>query len=403
MLERIAIVSSSCPPVSSGGVSHAQYNLYRSLKRKGFDVRLYTFADYGLFPEEEDIVRRGAHPFLSRMIERVIGLYFRRVDPSKIAYHLAEIIAFAWPCMKLDRLIRGFRPHALVLSDHGCPGLCIRKPDNCRTILVSHHNPARFLGNPLWGLHSEKDVGLTIALENAALRKIDAVVCPSHYMHNMFMKTYDYSGTVTVIPNMIDVDMIASVPTNDVRATLGLRKDAILIYIPSAGSVYKGSRFVCEIIRRLSSCRSEDIGFYLSGPIDSAVEYELRSRPSNARLYAPGQASYQDNLAIVKACSFGVSPTLIENFGMAILEAHACGVPMVSFDVGGNHDVVSSGRTGVLVPYLDVEELVRSAGRLMEEQRRAAMRIEAAKDVASRFASSVVVEQFIAMMDKAGA
>lgn len=364
---------------------------------------MYTFADYDVALEERDIVRRGAHPFLSKALERVIGLYFRIVDPSKIAYHFAEVVAFAWPCSKLNRQIRRFRPDVLIFSDHGCPALCIRKPDHCRTILVSHHNPARFLGNPLWGLHSERDVRWTIALENLALRKIDAVVCPSHYMHDTFMKTYAYDGTVTVIPNMIDMEMIASVSANDVREALGLPKDALLVYIPSAGSAYKGSQFVCEIIRRLSSYRPEAIGFYLSGPIGSSLEYELRSRPQNARLYAPGQVSYKENLGIVKTCSFGISPTLIENFGMAILEAQACGVPMISFDVGGNHDVVNSGRTGVLVPYLDVEELIKAAVRLMEAKRRTAMRIEAANDAASRFASEVVVEQFVAMLDKAEA
>lgn len=364
---------------------------------------MYTFADYDVDLNERDIVRRGAHPFLSKVLERVISLYFRVADPSKIAYHFAEVLAFAWPCSKLDRPIRRFRPDVLVFSDHGCPALCIRKPDHCRTILVSHHNPARFVGNPLWGLHSERDVRWTIALENMALRKIDAVVCPSHYMHDMFMKTYAYAGTVTVIPNMIDMEMVASVPEHDIRETLGLPGDAVLIYIPSAGSVYKGSQFVCEIIRRLSSGRPEAVGFYLSGPIGPSLEYELRSRPLNARLYAPGQVSYQENLAIVKACAFGISPTLIENFGMAILEAQACGVPMISFDIGGNHDVVSNGRTGVLVPYLDVEGLIQAAVRLMEEKRRTAMRIEAANDAAARFASEVVVEQFVAMMGEAGA
>lgn len=401
MPERIAIVSSSFPPESSGGVSHAQYNLARALRGKGFAVRIFTFGDRPDAIGDEDIVRRGVPPLVSRVLDRLIGLYFRWRDPSKVAYHFAEVAIFAWPCFKLNRVIKRFRPTVLILSDHGCPGFSIRKPDRCRTILVSHHNPARFLGNPLWGLHSERDVRWTIALENMALRKIDAVVCPSHYMHDMFMKTYAYTGTVAVIPNMIDIDMISSVPLRDIRELLGLPKGAILIYIPSAGSVYKGSQFVCEIIRRLSSYKPEAIGFYLSGPIGPSLEYELRSRPPNARLYTPGQVSYQDNLSMVKACSFGVSPTLIENFGMAILEAQACGVPMISFDVGGNHDVVSNGQTGVLVPYLDVEELIQAAVRLMEEKRRTTMRIEAANDAASRFSSEVVVEQFVAMMDKA--
>jgi glycosyltransferase involved in cell wall biosynthesis len=400
MPKRIAIVSSSCPPVSAGGVSSAQYNLYRALKRKGFDARIFTFGDYGVDLDEREVTRVGLPPGIGKIIEGLGRLYFRIVDPSRLAYSFVEVVYFALPCLKLSRLISRFQPKVLILSDHGCPGLFIAKPAQCRTILVSHHNPARFLNNPLWGLHSEHDSRLTVACENRALKKVDAVVCPSHHMYQMFKKTYEYSGPVTVIPNMVDTELIASISARDIRADLGLSEDSLLIYIPSAGSVHKGSRYVFEIIRRLSTYCVKDIGFYLSGNSTPALEYELRAVPPNAKVYAPGHVSYHDNLAIVKSCSFGISPTLIENFGMAILEANCCGVPMVSFDVGGNADVVNNGKSGFLVPYLDVEGLITAAHRLMQDKCRADMRAEAAKYAASKFTGDVVVEQFVALMNE---
>lgn len=399
MPRRIAIVSSSCPPVSAGGVSSAQYNLYRALKRKGFDVRIFTFGDYGVVLDDRDVTRVGLPPGIGKIIEGLGRIYFRIVDPLRVAYSFIEVVYFALPCLKLSRLINRFQPDVLILSDHGCPGLFIAKPDTCRTIWISHHNPARFLNNPLWGLHSEHDSRLTIACENKALKKVDAVVCPSHHMYQMFKETYEYSGPVTVIPNMVDTELIASIPPHDIRADLGLSEDSILIYIPSAGSVHKGSRFVFEIVRRLAAYCVKDIGFYLSGSINLSLEYELRAVPPNARVYAPGHVSYHDNLAIVKACSFGVSPTLIENFGMAILEANCCGVPMVSFDVGGNADVVSNGRSGFLVPPLDVEALVGAACRLMEDRYRADIRREAAHYAADTFNSDLLVEKFLRVMN----
>jgi glycosyltransferase involved in cell wall biosynthesis len=108
--------------------------------------------------------------------------------------------------------------------------------------------------------------------------------------------------------------------------------------------------------------------------------------------------SYRDNMAIVKACSFGVSPTLIENFSMALLEASFCGVPMVSFDVGGNADVVSDGRNGVLVPALDIEALVNAACRLLDADYRTSLRRATLLHVADRFNSNMTVEKFISVM-----
>ena len=398
MSKKIAIVSSSCPPVSSGGVASSHYHLYRALTQQGFQVRLYTFEDYKAALTENDVTRVGISPKLVNGLRRLIGWYFRIVDPSKINYHFADVVVSAWPCMMLNSAIRNFQPDVLILPDHGCPGLCIAKPKGCRIILISHHNPVRFLNNPLWGLHSEHDARLAVACENTVLQKVDAVVCPSKYMQEMFNKTYVYSGPVTVIPNMVDVDLIASIPPYDIRGKLALPDDSVVIYIPSAGSVHKGARFVFEIVRRISSYATKDIGFYLSGSITPMLAYELRFAPSNAKIYAPGQVSYAENLAIVQACSFGVSPTLIESFGMALLEASICGVPMVAFDVGGTADVVSNGRSGILVPFLDIEALIQSACRLLQADSCANLRGETASYVADRFRSELTVEKFVSLM-----
>ena len=399
MPKRIAIVAGSCPPLGSGGVSSAHYNLYRVLKQRGYDARMFTFEDYKSGLAEQDIVRTGAPPWFERMVERASHLYFRILEPGTLAYHVSEVVIGAWPGLILRGRIRDFKPDVLILSDHGCPGLMIGRPPGCRTILVSHHNPARFLNNLFWRRHSECDARMTIRCENRVLNHVDAVVCPSEYMRDMFEKTYAYSGPVTVIPNLVDTAMIMATPARDIRAELNLPQDALLIYIPSAGSVYKGSRFVFEIIRRLAQQTSKDIGFYLSGSIGPELAYELRFVPSNAKIHAPGQVSYGENLAIIKACSFGVSPTLVENFGMALLEANVCGIPMVSFDVGGNAEVINHGLSGVLVPYLDVEALVLAASRLMEEKYRVMLRAQTLRYATEQFKEDTVVEAFIRLMD----
>lgn len=402
MSKRIAIVASSCPPVSAGGVSSAHYHLFLALKRKGHDVRMFTFGDYGAAQEGREIIRAGTPPWVDKVVAGLTRVFFRVVDPGKTAYHTAEVLSALWPCAGLRSTIRQFAPDVLILPDHGAPGFAIGKPKRCKVILVSHHNPARFLGNPLWGLHSAVDSQLTIRCENAVLRNVDTVVCPSQYMKAMFTATYGYTGEVVVVPNLMDSDLLSMTPARDIRSELGLPEDAVLVYIPSAGSAYKGGRFVGEIIRRLASQASKEIGFYLSGPLDAALSYELRFAPSNAKIYAPGQIVYAENVAIVKSCSFGVSPTLVDNYSMALLEAGACGVPMVSFDVGGNPEVIAHGRSGVLVPYLDLDALIYAAGQLLDNAYRMALRTTTLQHAAGRLSNDSVVEQFEQVMDAPG-
>ena len=118
MPKKVAIVSSSCPPVSAGGVASSHYHLYRTLTQKGFHVRLYTFEDYKVALAEKDVTRVGMSPGLVSTLRRLIGWYFRIVDPSRITYHFADVAVSAWPCMMLNSAIRDFQPDVLILPDH---------------------------------------------------------------------------------------------------------------------------------------------------------------------------------------------------------------------------------------------------------------------------------------------
>lgn len=51
------------------------------------------------------------------------------------------------------------------------------------------------------------------------------------------------------------------------------------------------------------------------------------------------------------------NPSAKEGWGLTVLEANACGVPVVASDVPGLRDAVRDGETGLLYDYGDVEEL----------------------------------------------
>ncbi|MDI6888785.1 MAG: glycosyltransferase family 4 protein [Methanocellales archaeon] len=57
------------------------------------------------------------------------------------------------------------------------------------------------------------------------------------------------------------------------------------------------------------------------------------------------------------SCDLYVQPSIVEPFGIAVLEAMACAKPVIASNVGGMKDTVVDGHTGFLVPPGDVKDL----------------------------------------------
>jgi glycosyltransferase involved in cell wall biosynthesis len=64
-----------------------------------------------------------------------------------------------------------------------------------------------------------------------------------------------------------------------------------------------------------------------------------------------------------------VMPSLVpESFGLAGLEALACGTPVVAFDSGGISEWLIDGKTGFVVPWRDVEALAQRLAQLLADE-----------------------------------
>src|SRR5690606_38155069 len=67
----------------------------------------------------------------------------------------------------------------------------------------------------------------------------------------------------------------------------------------------------------------------------------------------------------VKTCDVAISPALMENFSMAIMEAAYLGVPVVAFRRGGNADIIEDGENGYLVPKLSAAAMVKQVAQIL--------------------------------------
>ncbi|MGH3994816.1 MAG: glycosyltransferase, partial [Pseudonocardiaceae bacterium] len=89
-----------------------------------------------------------------------------------------------------------------------------------------------------------------------------------------------------------------------------------------------------------------------------------------------------------------VLPSQTESFGLAALEAMACGSPVVASRAGGLPEVVDDGVNGILEPVGSVEAMARRAVELLRDpERHAAMRA-AALDKAQQYSADRIVPMY---------
>lgn len=89
-----------------------------------------------------------------------------------------------------------------------------------------------------------------------------------------------------------------------------------------------------------------------------------------------------------------VNPSRHEGLGLAVMEAQACGVPVVATRVGGIPELIDHGRTGLLVPPESPADLAAAIGRLWKETSLRQDVIRAALERArTRYAASIMSQK----------
>lgn len=118
------------------------------------------------------------------------------------------------------------------------------------------------------------------------------------------------------------------------------------------------------------------------GPLRMTLEGHAATIGPAGRIRFTGTVA--DVRPLLAAMDVFVLPSWAEGMSNALMEAMAAGRPVVATAVGGNVEVVSDGRTGVLVPPGDPGAIARAVGDLLRDPDRATRLGAAARDDVTR-------------------
>lgn len=146
---------------------------------------------------------------------------------------------------------------------------------------------------------------------------------------------------ILVIPNGLDHEKYS-------RGTEG--PDSDLVVFVGRIEFYKGVDVLLDAWARVLEERPE-ARLVLVGA--GTAEEEMRRRASSGKLGASvsfeGFVSEETKIGWMRRATVLVQPSHKEGWGLTVLEANACGTPVVATDVPGLRDSVRAGETGLLV------------------------------------------------------
>lgn len=170
------------------------------------------------------------------------------------------------------------------------------------------------------------------------------------------------ANKVQVVGNGVDANKFRPLPQADCRAALGLPVGAPVLVSVGGLVERKGFHRVIEVLPRLLDTQPGLVFLIVGGAsAEGNNRAELEALAERLGLQANvrflGTRKPEELSAVLSAADVFVLATRNEGWANVFLEAMACGLPVVTTNVGGNAEVVCRPELGTMVPFGDAGAL----------------------------------------------
>jgi glycosyltransferase involved in cell wall biosynthesis len=184
------------------------------------------------------------------------------------------------------------------------------------------------------------------AATRLVVRRAAAVVCVSEYLRReLETKIPEARGKTEVVSSGVDLDKFSLLPRD-------ARDGAAAFLCVGALTERKNVVRLADAFARLGDGTLTFVG---EGPLRARLE----GRPG---VSLAGAVAHEEIPRYLAAADVLCQPSLIEPLGQSLLEAMACGRPVVATRIGGPPEFVTP-EAGILVDPLDVDALARALGQ----------------------------------------
>ncbi len=343
--------------ISVGGRFHA-FNLAQQLQKRGYLQRLITSYPKFLTRKWNLPDEKIKSVFIKEILERswrkspafIQNLY----NPQFLIHEIFDKLAsryiektdifVGWSSFSLHSLRKAKKLGAIVVLERGSSHILYQNE-----ILKEEYE--RF------GLKPRLSHPKIIEKELKEYKEADYISIPSMFVKRTFLEKGIPEKKLIHIPYGVDLSAFRQIPKSD---------NVFRIIFAGGMNLRKGVHYLLQAFVELNLPNSE---LMLIGSMNDEIrpffkKYEtimrnMRTSASiaNAKINYVGHIPQQELYKYYSQGSVFVLNSIEDGFGMVIIQAMACGLPVICTTNTGGEDIISDGRDGFIISIRDVEAL----------------------------------------------
>lgn len=231
----------------------------------------------------------------------------------------------------------------------------------CGTKVVGHLHGGEF------DKFCSQQIGLLRQLIRLSLRPVDTWIVTASYWKDIMLSLGVSESCITIIPNPQREEVLTQFPKQNYL----IKGDSPSLLFVGAVSHRKGVDVLIEALS-LRYNEGKDFHAYILGGEEnlgekSEIQIMCCQYLPEKKIEFIERLEGKEYFDLLRSSDIFVLPSRNENYPMALCEAMALGLPVISTNVGGISDLIIDNENGLIIPPADASALFNAINRLADE------------------------------------